>query len=110
MAKKFKQYAANMGIIIKNAPVEAHHSISIIKRYYEPLQQVYSIVTTKIPGIEPNLVLLISFKAINNLVGPNELVPTLLVFGAYPRMIELDTQFPSITQCTMARKKAMDEV
>ena len=57
MAKEFKQYAANMGIIIKNALIEAHHSIGIVKCYHGPLEYVYSIITTKISGIEPELAL-----------------------------------------------------
>ena len=110
MARKFKQYAANMGIIVKNAPVEAHHSIGMVERYHGPLRRVYSIIITEIPGIEADLALQMSFKAINDSVGPNGLVPTLLVFGAYPRMTELDAPSPSITQRAMAMKKAMDEV
>ena len=31
-----------------------------------------------------------AFKAINDLAGPNSLIPTLLVFRAYPRIIKLN--------------------
>ena len=110
MAKKFRQYAANIGIIIKNAPVETHHSIGMVERYHGPLRQVYSIITTEIPGIKPELALQISFKAINDSVGPNGLVSTRLVFGAYPKMSELDVPSASITQRATAMKKAMNEV
>ena len=110
MAKEFKQYAANIGIIVKNAPVEAHHSIGMVEYYHGPLRRVYSIITTEIPGIEPDSALQMSFKAINDSVGPNGLVPTLLVFGAYPRMTESDAPSPSITQRAMVMRKAMDEV
>ena len=98
-----------MGIIVKNAPVEAHHSIGMVERSYGPLRQVYSIITTKIPGIEPESALQMSFKAINNLLGPNGLVSTLLVFGAYPKMTESDASSPSITQHAMAIRKAINE-
>ena len=54
MAKEFKQYAATMDIIIKNALIEAHHSIGIVERYHGPLCRVYIIITTQIPGIEPD--------------------------------------------------------
>lgn len=54
MTKKFKQYAANIGIIIKNCLIEAHYSIGLIEYYQRPLRQIYSIITTEIPGIEPN--------------------------------------------------------
>lgn len=50
------------------------------------------------------------FKAINNSISPNGLVLTLLVFGAYLRMTELDASSPSITQRIMAMKKTMNEV
>lgn len=46
-----------MGIIIKSTPIEANHSIEIIERYHRPVRQVYSIITTKIPGIKPDLAL-----------------------------------------------------
>ena len=32
-----------------------------------------------------------AFKAINDSVGPNGLIPTLLVYSAYPRMLEYET-------------------
>lgn len=110
MAKEFKQYAANMGIIVKNAPVEAHHSIGLVERYHGPLRRVCSIITTEILDIKPDLVLQMSLKVINNSADPNELVPTLLVFDAYPRMTEFDAPSLSITQRAMAMKKAIDEV
>ena len=90
--------------------VEAYHFIGIVEHYHGPLRQVYSIITTKISRIEPDLVFQMSFKAINNSVGPNGLVPTLLVFGAYPIMTELDALSLSITQHAMAMKKAIDEI
>ena len=110
MAKEFKQYTANMGIIVKNALVEAHHSIGMVEHYHGPLRRVYSIITTEIPGIESDSALQMSFKAINNLVGPNGLVLTLLVCGAYPRITESDALSPSIIQRAIAMRKAMDEV
>jgi hypothetical protein len=35
-------------------------------------------------------------KAINNTAGPNKLVPTLLVYRAYPRISNLDPPAPFI--------------
>ena len=46
-----------MGIIIKNVPIETHHSIGMVKHYHKFLQQVYSIIITKILGIKPELAL-----------------------------------------------------
>jgi len=51
-----------------------------------------------------------AFKAINDSVGPNGLVPTLLVFGAYPYITNLDAPSPTVTQRAAAVKKAMEEI
>jgi valyl-tRNA synthetase len=51
-----------------------------------------------------------AFKALNNTTGPNRLVPTLLVFSAYPQMTELDAPSPTVTQRANAVKKAIAEI
>jgi len=38
-----------------------------------------------------------AFKAINDTAGLGGLVPTLLVFGAYPRIVKLDAPLPLVT-------------
>jgi hypothetical protein len=99
-----------MRIIVKIVPVEAHHSIEMMERYHESLRRAYSIISTEISEIDPELALQMAFKAINDSIGLNDLVSTLLVFGAYPRMIEMDVSSSTITQRAIAMKKAMDEV
>ena len=37
-----------------------------------------------------------AFKVINDSAGPNGLIPTLLVFGAYPYMVESNTPNPTV--------------
>jgi hypothetical protein len=51
-----------------------------------------------------------AFKTLNDTAGPDGLVPTLLVFGAYLKMIELDAPLPTVTQRANAVKKAMAEI
>ncbi len=82
----------------------------MVEHYHRLLRQVYSIITIEISSIKPNLALQMSFKAINDSGGPNRLVPTLLVFDAYPRMTKQDASSPSITNRAMAMRKIMDEV
>jgi len=48
-------------------------------------------------------------KAINNSAGPDRLVPTLLVFGAYPRITNNSPPSPSIVQRAKAIRKATKE-
>jgi hypothetical protein len=73
-----------MGISIKGVPVEAYNSIRMVERYYSLLRRAYQIIITEIPNINKEMGLQIAFKAINNSASPKGLVPTLLVFRAYP--------------------------
>jgi hypothetical protein len=51
-----------------------------------------------------------AFKAINDTAGPDGLVPTLLVYGALPRMVKYDAPLSTIAQHSAALKKAMTEI
>jgi len=51
-----------------------------------------------------------AIKAINDLVGPNDIVLTLLVFDAYPRLTEIDPLSLSITKRVEAIRIATKEV
>ena len=48
-----------------------------------PLCCVYKIISLKLKGTSKELTLQIAVKAVNNFIGPNRLVPILLVFGTY---------------------------
>ena len=50
------------------------------------------------------------FKAINNSIGPNSLIPTLLVFGAYPCIVESNIPNPTVIKRAAVLKKAIEEV
>ena len=49
-------------------------------------------------------------KAVNDTAGPNGLVPTLLVYGAYLRISKLDPPTPSVTDRAAVIRKAMTEI
>ena len=76
---EFKQLVNLMAIKIKEVLVEAHNSISLVERY------VYKIIQDKLKGehINKKILLQMAVKAVNDLVGLNKIVPTLLVFGVY---------------------------
>ena len=82
----------------------------MLERYHRFLQQVYSIIITKISDIKPELVFQMFFQAMNNLVGPNRLVFALLVFGTYPKINKLDAPSASIIQRAIVMKKTMNEI
>ena len=77
-------YLTTIGINTKGVPVEAYNSINMVEWYYGLLWCVYQIITVKIPNINKYIALQMAFKAINDTISPNKLVPILLVFSIYP--------------------------
>ena len=51
-----------------------------------------------------------AFKAINNSIGPNGLIPTLLVFRAYSRIVKSNTPNFIVIKRAAALKKAIEEI
>ena len=49
-------------------------------------------------------------KAVNDTASPDGLVPTLLVYGAYLRMSNLDPPTPSIIKQVTVIRKAITEI
>jgi hypothetical protein len=47
---EFRQLANLITIKIKEVLVEAHNSISLVERYYTPLQYIYEIIQNKLKG------------------------------------------------------------
>jgi hypothetical protein len=108
--REFKNHADNMSIIVKIVSIEIHHSIKMMKRYYESLRRAYSIISTEISKIDSELTLQMTFKVINDSIELNDLISTLLVFETYFRMIEINVSSSTITQRVIAIKKTMNEI
>jgi hypothetical protein len=51
-----------------------------------------------------------AIKAVNDTASPNGLVPTLLVFGAYPRMTSYDAPVASVAARANVIKATMADV
>ena len=49
-----------------------------------PLRRIYKIISLELKGASKELTLQIAVKAVNDSAGLDRLVPTLLVFSAYP--------------------------
>ena len=108
---EFRQSARSMAIEVKEVPVEAHNSIGKVERYHQPLRRAYEIIRDELQdNTSPEIILQMAVKAVNDSAGPDGIVPTLLVFGAYPRMVEDSAPSPSVTQRAEAIRKAVKEV
>ncbi|KAK1992697.1 hypothetical protein LX36DRAFT_694129 [Colletotrichum falcatum] len=108
-AAEFKRAARALSIEVKEVPIEAHHSIGRVERYYATLRRAYDIIRAE-TGAEPDVTLQLAVKAINDTAGLDGLVPTLLVFGAYPRITDNSPLSATITQRAETVKKAMEAV
>jgi hypothetical protein len=101
-----------MAIATKSIPVEAHWSIGVIERAHPISRRAYRIIAEELQGKEINKesILQMAVKALNDTVGPDGLVLTLLAFGAYPRMTDHDPPTTSVTQRAAAVRRAMAEI
>jgi hypothetical protein len=107
---EFRGNVYSMGIDIKETPTEAHNSVGLVERYYVPLRRAFDIISKEIPELVKEMRLQMAVKAVNDTAGPDGLTPTLLVFGAFPRMSREDKPTPSTIQYTITIRKAMAEV
>ena len=91
-------------------PVKAHNLVRMVECYYGPLCRIYYIIIAELLDIGKDMALQMAFKAINDSTGPNGLIPTLLVFGAYPHIVESNTPNSTVVKQAAALKKAMEEI
>jgi hypothetical protein len=84
--------------------------VGIVERYHGPVRRAYQIITVEILDINKDMALQMAYKAINDSAGPDSLIPTLLVYSAYPRISESDGLSLTVTQRATAIKKAMAEI
>ena len=82
----------------------------MVKYYYSPLCYIYYIIITELPDISKNIALWIAFKVINNFIGPNSFISTLLVFRADLCMVKSNISNFIVIKQIAAPKKAIKEV
>jgi hypothetical protein len=95
---EFRSRAKIMGVTCKQMPVEAHWAVGTVERAHKPLKRAYNILRAEMDErTGDDDVLQMAIKALNDTAGPNGLVPTLLVFGAYPRINSDSPPSPDVT-------------
>ena len=98
-------------IEIKKILVEIYNSIGKIERYYYSLRRVYRIIRDELRGkIDSEIALQIVVKAVNDLAGPDSIVLTLFMFGAYSKIIEDSISSFSVIQRADAISKITKEI
>jgi hypothetical protein len=86
----------SIGTKIKIVPIKAYYLVGIIEWYYNIVRRAYKIIIAKIKGINKDIVLQIAFKAINDTMGLDGIVPILLVYSTLPQISEYDPLSPLV--------------
>lgn len=76
--------------------------MSIVERYQEPIRSAFRIINIEIPSIDQECALQYAVKSVNDSFGPEGLLPTLLVYGALPRL-RLESYKPAPTMSQRAQ-------
>jgi hypothetical protein len=109
---EFREQAKSLVIETKEILVEAYYSVSKIKYYHGPLRQAYKIISEELRGTNTSnkVKLQIVIKAVNDSVGPDGIIPILLVFRAYPRITNNSLLLPTTIKRTKAIRKTSNKV
>ncbi|KAL2890671.1 putative integrase [Ceratocystis lukuohia] len=99
-----------IGTVTKGVATEAHHRVGKVERAHTMLKRAFSVMTKENSGADQALNLQVAVKAVNDTSSLEGLVPTMLVFGAYPRLKSASAPSPSMTRRARAIKMAMAEL
>lgn len=111
-SKEFRGSALALGTGTKTAPVEAHWTVGLIEKAHASLRRAFQILCQELKENLPgkHSVLQMAVKACNDSTGLDGLVPTLLVYGAYPRLSPEDAPTATTQERAAAVKKATEAV
>lgn len=92
MAAHFRDAAEACGVVVQASGIEVHNALGVGERYHAPLRCVFNAILLYDRYIDPSLPLRLAVKAINDTMGTNGLVPSLLVYDRLPRFPGDDAQ------------------
>lgn len=98
-----------MGVKLQISGVEAQNSIGG-ERYYYPLRRIFEVTKSEHNKLVDKIILRMYIKAINGTMGPNGIVPSLLVSGPIPKFPYQSNMNPKQTERFEAVKLARPEM
>ena len=110
MSKGWEAMAAAHGIELQKSGVESHNSLGTGERYHQPLRRVFSVLRARRPNLDPEVLLRYAIKGINDTMGPEGLVPSLLVFGVVPSFPTVHAELPAQKERLAALDAARKEM
>jgi hypothetical protein len=94
VSPRWRECTDMAGMLLQISGVESHNSLGLGERMHEPLRRIYRKVSYDFPTAPPAIVLKCATKALNDTMGENGLVPSLLVFGIVPMFPILSSKLP----------------
>lgn len=85
MPRAFQTNVELLHIETKPVLIEAQNTMGFVRRYQNAVLRAYNIIKTKAPESDTDAALKAAVKSVKDPVGPDGLVPTLLVYGILPR-------------------------
>lgn len=111
MTRVFQANAELLYIETKAVPVESAISMTFVERYHDPLQRTFHIIKAESSDLHDDYALQLAVESINGSAGRDDVVPTLLVYGALPRLgFPSDVPAPTVIQRASAFRKATFEM
>lgn len=111
VAAEVQVWAGEAGVVLHAVGVERASSMGLGEQIHHPLRRSFLKLKSENPTISDELLLDVAVKAHNDSGGLNGLVPTLLVFGVFPRLPVRTgaEELPSNTARARMRQTAMAE-
>ena len=94
----FQNACDEFGIVSKETLTESHNALFLCDRYYPEICRVFRKIRSEYPDLDIHMALSLSIQAVNTTTGPNGLTPSLLVFGAIPKLPLESLRYLSKTQ------------
>jgi hypothetical protein len=96
-------------IYLRHTGTESHNSLGAGEQIHSRIRSVYNKITSEYPSLSRELRPSITVKALNDTAGPDGLVPSLFVFGTFPRTPDAPKEFPAQRAKFQAMKTARAE-
>ena len=84
--KIFAELSAIHDVQVKRSGVQSHHSLGVGERYHKQLRDTYLKLRLDYPKVQRQVLRALVFKATNDTLGPEGIVPSALVFREFPSL------------------------
>ena len=82
----FAELTTSQDIDLGNSGTQAQHSLGVGEGYQKPLRDKYRKLKIDFPKMSRQLLLALSVKSMNDTLGPEGIVPSVLVFSEFPSL------------------------